>query len=292
MGFCMGGHIALIQALDNADVFACVAPFYGSLGGIDPLAMQMPVCGSYGARDTSIPSDDVRAFRDRVARRQRHPHLQHGRPRILRRPARVVRPGGRRRRLEAHVGLLQEIPGAETMMTRPLDPRRLRRRRRSAARSLARRPCRIAALHATLAESQRTGEATIEALLERPKTNCAKHRCARRRARQRTRRSGFAKTRRVRKLMREIESGRKLGCRRSERATLRAAPSHRATRTAAVKLTTETSSLVSALRNPTTRGKWGEVQLRRVVELAGMEPYCDFSEQQTFDSEDGQGRPI
>jgi carboxymethylenebutenolidase len=64
MGFCMGGHIALIQALDNADVFATVAPFYGSLDGIDPLAMQMPVCGSYGARDTSIPQDDVRAFRD------------------------------------------------------------------------------------------------------------------------------------------------------------------------------------------------------------------------------------
>jgi carboxymethylenebutenolidase len=64
MGFCMGGHIALIQALDNADVFAVVAPFYGSLPGIDPLAMNMPVCGSYGARDTSIPQEDVRAFRD------------------------------------------------------------------------------------------------------------------------------------------------------------------------------------------------------------------------------------
>lgn len=61
--------------------------------------------------------------------------------------------------------------------------------------------------------------------------------------------------------------------------------------TAAAALTTQTSSLVSALRNPTTRGKWGEVQLRRVVELAGMEAYCDFAEQQTFDSEDGQGRP-
>jgi carboxymethylenebutenolidase len=64
MGFCMGGHIALIQALDNADVFAVVAPFYGSLPGIDPLAITMPVCGSYGARDTSIPQEDVRAFRD------------------------------------------------------------------------------------------------------------------------------------------------------------------------------------------------------------------------------------
>ena len=56
-------------------------------------------------------------------------------------------------------------------------------------------------------------------------------------------------------------------------------------------LATQTSVLLTALRNPTTRGKWGEVQLRRVVELAGMEPYCDFSEQQTFESVDGAARP-
>ncbi|MGZ3496969.1 MAG: DNA recombination protein RmuC [Vulcanimicrobiaceae bacterium] len=56
-------------------------------------------------------------------------------------------------------------------------------------------------------------------------------------------------------------------------------------------LASQTSVLVSALRNPTTRGKWGEVQLKRVVELAGMEPYCDFSEQQTFDTGDSVGRP-
>ncbi len=56
-------------------------------------------------------------------------------------------------------------------------------------------------------------------------------------------------------------------------------------------LASQTSVLLTALRNPTTRGKWGEVQLRRVVELAGMEPYCDFSEQQTFESVDGVGRP-
>ena len=60
---------------------------------------------------------------------------------------------------------------------------------------------------------------------------------------------------------------------------------------AASALATQTSVLVSALRNPTTRGKWGEVQLRRVVELAGMEAYCDFSEQQTFDAGDTVSRP-
>ena len=57
------------------------------------------------------------------------------------------------------------------------------------------------------------------------------------------------------------------------------------------KMETAASQLTSALRNPTTRGKWGEVQLRRVVELAGMEPYCDYDEQQTFDVGDERGRP-
>lgn len=63
LGFCMGGHIALIQAIDNADVFSAVCPFYGSLKDIDPDKIHMPVCGSYGARDTSISADDVRTFR-------------------------------------------------------------------------------------------------------------------------------------------------------------------------------------------------------------------------------------
>lgn len=60
---------------------------------------------------------------------------------------------------------------------------------------------------------------------------------------------------------------------------------------AANALSNQTSTLVTALRSPTTRGKWGEIQLRNVVEKAGMLAYCDFDEQQTIAFESGRGRP-
>ena len=56
-------------------------------------------------------------------------------------------------------------------------------------------------------------------------------------------------------------------------------------------LRAETGNLVAALKRPSTRGSWGEIQLRNVVEMAGMLAHCDFVEQPTIRTEDGSLRP-
>jgi DNA anti-recombination protein RmuC len=57
------------------------------------------------------------------------------------------------------------------------------------------------------------------------------------------------------------------------------------------ELRAQTQALVTALRRPEARGRWGEMQLRRVVEISGMAPRCDFDEQVSVSTSDGTQRP-
>jgi DNA recombination protein RmuC len=60
---------------------------------------------------------------------------------------------------------------------------------------------------------------------------------------------------------------------------------------AQTNLRNETGKLVTALRSPSARGRWGEIQLKRVVEIAGMLDHCDFTVQTTLNGEDSRLRP-
>jgi len=61
--------------------------------------------------------------------------------------------------------------------------------------------------------------------------------------------------------------------------------------TSSEQLRTQTTALVTALRAPQTRGRWGEMQLRRVVDVSGMQAHVDFDEQATANTSDGAVRP-
>ncbi len=147
-------------------------------------------------------------------------------------------------------------------------------------------------LRATLTESKRAQEKTIEALIERAKNELRETTASRASERVGELVAPVAqKLHEFDRLIHELEAKRQ-----HDAGSLRAQIEQLLGRaekleTATTSLTTQTSTLVTALRNPTSRGKWGEMQLRNVVEKAGMLPYCDFSEQQTVALEEARVRP-
>jgi hypothetical protein len=82
----------------------------------------------------------------------------------------------------------------------------------------------------------------------------------------------------------EIEKKREVAYRGLEEQIKSIAASHQ-------KLGDETNRLVAALRRPEQRGRWGEMQLRNAVEMAGMTPHCDFTEQPQTDDPETRDRP-
>jgi DNA recombination protein RmuC len=149
-----------------------------------------------------------------------------------------------------------------------------------------------AALRATLQESKTAQERTIESLLERAKNELRETTASRASERVGELVAPMAqKLGEFDRLLADLEAKRQhdAGSLREQIDQLlgRAAKLESAT----TNLSTQTSTLVTALRSPTSRGKWGEMQLRNVVEKAGMLPYCDFSEQQTVALEEARRRP-
>jgi DNA recombination protein RmuC len=131
-----------------------------------------------------------------------------------------------------------------------------------------------AALRATLDQTERVQAAAIEALLERAKNELREATATR-------------ASERVGELVSPVAQ--KLG--EFDRLLGELLGRTNQLESATANLTTQTSTLVTALRNPAARGKWGEMQLRNVVEKAGMLPYCDFAEQRGVTLEGVRVRP-
>src|SRR5580692_4890114 len=131
-----------------------------------------------------------------------------------------------------------------------------------------------AALRATLESSAHSGEKAIEALLERTKNELRES-------------TALRASERVGELVSPVAQ--KLG--EFDRLLGELLGRTDKLENATMNLTTQTSTLVTALRNPAARGKWGEMQLRNVVEKAGMLAYCDFFEQHTVALEAARVRP-
>ncbi len=149
-----------------------------------------------------------------------------------------------------------------------------------------------AALRATLEHSAHSGEKAIEALLERTKNELREATALR--ASERVGELVSPVTQKLGefdRLIADLEA-----TRQRDAGSLREQIDQLLGRTdklesATSHLSTQTSTLVTALRNPASRGKWGEMQLRNVVEKAGMLAYCDFFEQQTVALEEARVRP-
>jgi DNA recombination protein RmuC len=149
-----------------------------------------------------------------------------------------------------------------------------------------------AALRATLEHSEHAGEKAIEALLERTKNELREATALR--ASERVGELVSPVTQKLGefdRLIADLEATRQrdAGSLREQIDQLLGRTDKLETATS--HLSTQTSTLVTALRNPASRGKWGEMQLRNVVEKAGMLAYCDFFEQQTVALEEARVRP-
>ena len=149
-----------------------------------------------------------------------------------------------------------------------------------------------AALRATLEHSTHSGEKAIEALLERTKNELREATALR--ASERVGELVSPVTQKLGefdRLIADLEATRQrdAGSLREQIGQLLGRTDKLETATS--HLSTQTSTLVTALRNPASRGKWGEMQLRNVVEKAGMLAFCDFFEQQTVALEEARVRP-
>ncbi len=63
LGLGVGGHLALVQTLDNSDLFDAAAPIDGIIGDVAPSEIHFPICASYGVRDGGATAEDIRAWR-------------------------------------------------------------------------------------------------------------------------------------------------------------------------------------------------------------------------------------